>query len=169
MAIYFNSRDILWACRQGDIHLVKFLIMRGENPFKETKDDNNNYIIPIDFYGISNRNITEVEKNNHIKKIKKFMFKYKILRACKQGDISLVKILIKKGFNPLKKLKIGYNHYIIPIEFYGSSNRNITEVGKNNHIKKIKKFMFKYEFTKGIEEIFFASDIERLLSPQITA
>jgi ankyrin repeat protein len=101
MAIHFNSRDILWACRQGDIRLVKFLIKKGFNPFKETKDDNNNYIIPIDFYG--------------------------------------------------------------------SSNRNITEVGKNNHIKKIKKFMFKYEFTKGIEEIFFASDIERLLSPQITA
>jgi hypothetical protein len=84
MEIHFNSRDILWVCEQGNIRLIKFLIMAGENPFEEIKDDNNNYIIPIDFYGISNRNITEVEKNNQIKKIKKFMNKYEFTKGIEE-------------------------------------------------------------------------------------
>ena len=85
-----------------------------------------------------------------------------ILWACKQGDIGLVKFLIKNGEDPFKKIKIG-NSYIIPIHFYGKDNRLITENKKRKDIEKIKKILLKRDIAKEFQALFFTEDIQSIL------
>jgi len=87
-----------------------------------------------------------------------------ILWACRQGDIGLVKFLIEGGFDPLKKVKIGDNNYVIPIHLYGISNRNMTENKKRRDVKKIKKMMIEHLLAKEFEALFFAEELETLFS-----
>lgn len=91
-----------------------------------------------------------------------------ILWACKQGDIGLVKFLIKNGEDPFKKIKIG-NSYIIPIHFYDTDNRLITENKKRKDIEKIKKMMIERVLSKEFEALFFAEELETLFSASTTA
>jgi hypothetical protein len=92
-----------------------------------------------------------------------------ILWACRQGDIRLVKFLIKEGFDPLEKVKIDDNHYVIPIHLYGESNRNITESKKQSDLEKIKKIMIEHLLAKEFESLFFAEELETLFSASTTA
>jgi hypothetical protein len=92
-----------------------------------------------------------------------------ILWACRQGDIGLVKFLIKGGFDPLKKVKIGDNNYVIPIHLYGISNRNMTENKKRRDVKKIKKMMIEHVLAKEFEALFFAEELETLFSASTIA
>ena len=91
-----------------------------------------------------------------------------ILFACRQGNIRLIKFLIKNGKDPFKKIKIG-NSYIIPIHFYGTDNRLITEEIKNTHIEEIKKMMIEHLLAKEFESLFFAEELETLFSASTTA
>ena len=92
-----------------------------------------------------------------------------ILWACRQGDIRLVKSLIKKGFNPLKKVKIDDNHSVIPIHLYGESNRNITESKKQSDLEKIKKIMIERDIVKEFQRISFTEELEKLFSAPLIA
>ena len=85
-----------------------------------------------------------------------------ILWACKQRDIGLVKFLIKNGEDPFKKIKIG-NSYIIPIHFYCTDNRLITENKKIKYIEKIKKILIKRDIAKEFQALFFSEDIRSIL------
>ena len=87
-----------------------------------------------------------------------------ILWACRQGDIGLIKFLIEGGCNPLKKVKIGDNNYVIPIHLYGISNRNIAENKKRRDVKKIKKMMIEHVLAKEFEALFFAEELQTLFS-----
>jgi ankyrin repeat protein len=92
-----------------------------------------------------------------------------ILWACRQGNIRLVKFLIKKGFDPLEKVKIDDNHYVIPIHLYGESNRNITESKKQSDLEKIKKIMIERDIVKEFQRISFTEELQKLFSAPLIA